>query len=218
MCTQNEESAKSQRPADRGTSPLSIQESFSALGLTFVLYVLMTSLPSLSSMESYLGIQLIAFALPPFLWSRMKGERLGWCYPKGRDLALSVLLGIATSLFIIYALSPWLLKWLRPSEVSTIKSLLHQSRPISIATLALIPAFAEETLFRGALTRSLAPFHKGVALIFPAFLFALIHFSIARFIPTLCVGLLAGVLVMRKNLSCAFVFHATYNATALFLI
>lgn len=58
---------------------------------------------------------------------------------------------------------------------------------------ALVPAFAEEVLFRGVLQRTLEEVYTPLkAILYTSLVFALIHFNIAQFAPLLLIALLLG--------------------------
>ncbi len=88
---------------------------------------------------------------------------------------------------------------------------------LMVPTLALIPAFLEELLFRGILCSELD--RRGIlrTVIVSALLFALVHFDLANFPFYLFAGaLLALVLYATDSLVAAMILHAAYNLASLF--
>ncbi|KPL07927.1 hypothetical protein AMJ86_02435 [bacterium SM23_57] len=97
----------------------------------------------------------------------------------------------------------------------------------SIAMMALLPAVCEETLFRGFIMTGFQK--KGgatKAVILTALLFGLFHLNPYRYLPTACLGLLIGAIVIwtgsiwpgiiahfAANATSTLVFHLTYQST-----
>ena len=71
----------------------------------------------------------------------------------------------------------------------------------------------EELMFRGFLLPSLATFIPlPAAVLLSSFFFALIHFSVQRFLPLLLLGIIFGlVFVGSRNLAAPIALHALYN-------
>lgn len=89
------------------------------------------------------------------------------------------------------------------------------ARPLALdlATLALVPACAEELLFRGVLFGALRP-RLGTtgAVVACAVAFGLYHASPYRFVPALFGGVLLGVVRAGAGLGPAIAFHFANNA------
>lgn len=85
--------------------------------------------------------------------------------------------------------------------------------PILIAVLAIVPAVAEELAFRGVVLGALRRrMQLPGALVLQALLFALLHGSLFRLLPTFCLGLLLGLLAARtRSLWPAMLAHALNN-------
>ena len=89
----------------------------------------------------------------------------------------------------------------------------------AILCVTLIPAAAEELLFRGLIQGALAKRFSGKAAVWvSAILFALLHRSVLAFPQILAIGLVLGVLRVRSGgLVLPIVFHAFYNFAVLVL-
>jgi membrane protease YdiL (CAAX protease family) len=88
-----------------------------------------------------------------------------------------------------------------------------------LLALAVIPAVCEELLVRGLVTRSLAPrLGRLAAILISAALFALLHASPARLLPTACFGvLLAYATLATGSVIPSMLMHVLNNAMALLL-
>ena len=88
---------------------------------------------------------------------------------------------------------------------------------LMIPTLVLLPAFAEELMFRGLLCAELDRRGTLRAILVSALLFALIHFDASNLLLYFLSGvLLALVLYATESLICVMLLHAAYNAASLF--
>lgn len=119
------------------------------------------------------------------------------------------------------ALHAWIERvWPTPPEL---REAMHRlvipasgARPLAVdlAALALVPAVAEELLFRGVLFAAVrARLGATVAVVATAIAFGLYHGSIYRFAPAAFAGILLGVVRVRSgSLWPAMAFHAANNA------
>lgn len=88
----------------------------------------------------------------------------------------------------------------------------------SIVLIAVVPAVAEETLFRGALLYTWLPFGKKRAVLHTALLFALIHFQPAVLPTLLLLGLLlAHVALQTGSCYASMGMHMGYNLIVILL-
>lgn len=103
------------------------------------------------------------------------------------------------------------------AEVPALEELLRGPRlTLSIACLSLVPAFAEEIVFRGLWTRALTT-RLGVtaSCCLTALAFGSYHLSFAQWLPTtLLGGLLAWATLRSNSLWTAITLHAVNNAVA----
>ncbi len=88
---------------------------------------------------------------------------------------------------------------------------------LALLTTAVIPAFAEECLFRGTVLPALLPYGKSSALIASALLFGLMHQNAGQFFYSVIAGLILGYLYMRtRSIWCGVLLHFLNNALSLF--
>lgn len=101
------------------------------------------------------------------------------------------------------------------------KTLFAADRPLALdlAALALSPAICEELLFRGVLLRaSRAVMSVSRAVLLNGLLFGLFHLDIYRFFPTMLLGIVLAVIVIRSgSIYPSMLFHFLNNACALII-
>lgn len=137
-------------------------------------------------------------------------RRLGLTFPRGWQILLAVACAGAFYAFGLGAEAAQ--RWLTPEVAARVGSATGQlyrgvDTPLGIATIALVPAICEETLFRGALQPRLG-------LIWTAVAFALLHTQYGLSIDELAVLLLAvglGLLRRFTNTTTSMLCHAIYN-------
>lgn len=96
--------------------------------------------------------------------------------------------------------------------------IIPRNKVIGLFLIALTPAICEETLFRGIMLRAYETKGTIRAIFFTGFMFALMHFSIVRFVGPLFIGILAGYLVVRSNsIIPAVITHFTFNGISLLI-
>ncbi len=86
---------------------------------------------------------------------------------------------------------------------------------ICLGLLALLPALAEELMFRGIIQSIvLKKTNKvGLSIVSQAVLFTLLHFSLYEFMGILAMGILLGILAYKFGLLASIVAHIIFNAT-----
>lgn len=83
---------------------------------------------------------------------------------------------------------------------------------LSFITTAMVPAFCEEFLFRGAILSSLKPFGKAPAIIISAVLFGLMHQNAEQLLYATAAGLVLGYVVYETgSMWCAILIHFVNN-------
>ena len=90
---------------------------------------------------------------------------------------------------------------------------------LNIALLALLPAIAEELIFRGIIFNGLrTKFNEWVAVVFSALLFALMHGSLDQLVYPFILGMVLAWIVLRTNsLVSSMIVHFLNNAIVLTL-
>lgn len=105
--------------------------------------------------------------------------------------------------------------WLVPSFSSGVSITQHQE-PYQLILLmfssAVIPAFAEELLFRGALITHLKPYGKGTAVLVSALLFGVMHMNLSQLLYATAAGVVLGVVyVSTSSFWLCFLIHFANN-------
>lgn len=153
----------------------------------------------------------------------MKQVFLGICLVVASFPLIGFLLEINMKLSLPEFLAP-LERWIYSSEeaaqlltdkflsVTTTKGLI-----INILLIAVLPAFGEEFIFRGALMRTLKQWTNNahLAVWLSAIIFSAIHIQFLGFLPRLFLGALFGYMVMYSgSLWIAIIAHFVNNAIA----
>ena len=88
---------------------------------------------------------------------------------------------------------------------------------MSFVTMAIIPAFVEEFLFRGLVQTNLRPFGRGVAIIGSAVLFGAMHQNIQQVFYATVAGLVLGYLYeVTDSIWCGILLHFMNNSFSVF--
>jgi membrane protease YdiL (CAAX protease family) len=134
-----------------------------------------------------------------------------------------------TSLLLVLGLGPFAnlcglavakLSGANLQAMEQIATLIRRASPWELLPLALVltlmPAFVEESLFRGLVFRSLTGIRVGLAVVLQALAFGFFHLDIAQGVATSILGLGFGYIVMTTgSLVGAMIAHAGYNLTVL---
>jgi membrane protease YdiL (CAAX protease family) len=167
--------------------------------------------------------QLVAIGGVPLAAVRLSGrsatEALALRRPSGRALLGALLIGVSFWYLNMIAVAPIAEQLLREGEQRQLEQmLLGPSVPLweTVLVISLIPALCEELLVRGLVLSSLAPALGRVAAIaITAALFALLHFSLARALPTALFGaLLAWIALRSRSVLPGMLVHLANNALA----
>lgn len=129
----------------------------------------------------------------------------------------AVLIGVAA-----WYLNLWLVELVQVPENESarreIQRILEQT-PLApvLAAIAVLPAIAEELVFRGVLLRSLATrFHAGVAIAISSAVFAIYHLEPSQMVTTFMLGLALGYLTLRsRSIVPAMLCHFLNNTIAI---
>lgn len=146
--------------------------------------------------------------------------RLGLVKPRARFVIAGLLVGVS-SWYPSLALLTWLQSWLRlPGDTGVLERLTRQP-PLGLAlvVIAVLPAIAEEMLFRGVLARGLDT-RLGAfwAILISAAAFGLYHLLPIQMIPTFLLGLALGVIAVRgDSIVPTMIAHALNNTIAIVL-
>jgi membrane protease YdiL (CAAX protease family) len=200
------------------------------------LLALVTIAPQLSArwgLGGVLASEVALVLLPTAAWLRARPvsrAELGLAdlrVPQvARALGGGALIGAGACWLLALGVALLLDRWLKPTpEVrQSLERLIlplegARSLWIDLAALALVPAIAEELLFRGVLYGVLAERMRAFgAVAVTALAFALYHASAYRFAPAALAGLLlGGVRVWSGSLLAAIACHAANNLTVIAL-
>lgn len=70
---------------------------------------------------------------------------------------------------------------------------------LGFVSIAIVPALAEEFLFRGCILSNFLPYGKTGAIVFSALLFSLMHGNFAQFLYTFVAGLVLGIVYIETG-------------------
>lgn len=169
-------------------------------------------------------IEAVCFLLPSALAARattgsVRGA-LGLRRPSGQVLVGALLVGATFWYLNLVLVAPIFAEHTSVSD-RALASGLAEGYPLAVELLilTLVPALCEEVLVRGAITRGLAArYGPVVAVVLSSGYFALLHLSLARALPTLVLGGLLAVAVLRTgSIVPGMIIHALNNAAALLL-
>jgi membrane protease YdiL (CAAX protease family) len=155
------------------------------------------------------------------LHARSRVDRLGLVRPSGRALAGAALVGLSGWA----VLAAWILPLqdrIAPTPPGLEEALANATAGPTwavVCAVALVPAVCEELLCRGALTFALrrrAP--AAAAVLVSALLFAALHGSPYRFVPTFLLGVLFGAIALRAgSIVPTILAHAVNNAAVVLI-
>ncbi len=178
--------------------------------LTFGLSYL---LPKGGSIYSYgLIMQFAALLIPASLYMSLKGEKLP---QKMRINALSPAKTVFLLLFVLAIFCGSVLYSLLLGNTDTGNEALS-SEPafLSLLCLAVLPAFAEELLFRGILMTELESHGPVTAVALSSVLFAMLHFDLKMLPMYLFSGLMLALCAyVTRSLLASCTVHLLYNLT-----
>ncbi len=164
-----------------------------------------------------------AFVLPAVVWAAVKGA-FSRVFPSARLTPVSVLSALALAAggsLVALALAGVLSGFGGAArEEEALRRFLFQFSPgMRLLLFGLIPAFCEETLFRGAFLASLRRWNAIPACVTSGVLFALFHGSVLRFMPVAVLGTVLATIVWRTgNLWLSMAGHALHNTAILVVL
>lgn len=206
-----------------------------APGEAFVLFAVCTLLllGAGSEMQAY-GLGGVAaslwlcLALPVAVAARWRlgpdaALALGLRRPRLRHIIGAALVGASGWIVLVSLVLP-VQEWLFPTPPALEEALRtlvapESSLALKLFAVAITPAICEELLCRGALLRSLVrPLGRTGAVVVSALMFAVLHLSAYRFVPTFMLGVLLGTVALAsRSLWPAMLVHALNNATVVLL-
>ena len=143
---------------------------------------------------------------------------LGLARPSAVHLAGAILVGASAWIVVAYGVVP-LQELVAPAPRALTEALERVATPTGspvgpLLAIALTPGICEELLCRGAIQPALrARFGTGRGVLIAALLFAALHLSLYRFVPTFLLGLSYGALAVASgSIVPAMVAHTLNNA------
>jgi sodium transport system permease protein len=166
--------------------------------------------------------EILCIAVPTLLVARVRGAPaaiLRLARPRPLALAGAALVGASAWVVLATVLLP-LQERIAPAPPELDRALEEATRGPLLATLAaaaLAPAVCEELLCRGALLFALRPrLGRAGAVLGSALLFALLHLSPYRLLPTFALGALFGAIALASgSIFPSMLAHALNNAAIL---
>jgi sodium transport system permease protein len=202
-------------------------EALLLFGVVFILLILVGSrLQSWRLVPGLLVTEWVLILGTVILWLRANEvdlrSGLGLEAPRPRALLGALLAGASAWYLVVTLVEPLMDRVLpMPHEVVEQLRRLVGRRPLGVElpVMAISPAICEETLFRGALLRSLSPrLGRVSAIVLTGLLFGLFHMSVYRLVPAALLGVALGVVATRSgSLYTAMLFHAANNAAVVLL-
>jgi sodium transport system permease protein len=162
-----------------------------------------------------LAPMLLVIALFGFSWREVLALRL----PTPRGVAGAALLGASA-----WALVIALVRFFPPpkelaEELAKLGTAGGSSLALTLLLVAVLPAVCEEFFFRGLVFSGLRRVGPVVAVLVSALLFALMHGSIYRLMPTFCLGVLLGYIRLTTgSIAPGIIFHTLNNGIAMALL
>jgi membrane protease YdiL (CAAX protease family) len=144
---------------------------------------------------------------------------LGVRRTSARFLVSAVLLGISMW-YVTFLVVELVQPPADPEQLEKLNDLVVQLPFVpTLVAFTIFPAVAEELVFRGVLTRSLAPrFSRGVGIVISAAVFSLYHLFPPQMVSTFLLGLVLGLLTVRaRSIVPAIIVHLLNNAIAIVL-
>ena len=201
---------------------LSAGDALAVFAVSSVLMVIIGVPMQATGLGGVAASEWLLLALPTLLLARARGAGLADSLALKRIGART-----ATGALLIGASAWYVLVWLvvplqeriapTPPELrEALEALVPagMSLPLLILIVALTPAICEELLCRGAIARSLVgAIGPAGAVVVSALLFAMLHLSIYRFVPTLLLGLVLGATALATGSTLtSMIIHLMNNA------
>ncbi len=154
----------------------------------------------------YQGIYLFSFLFPAgffyMISNSSRTERVMTEIRLGASFPLMLLAGLAVVLAAAY-LNSFLMEFFNYSkyteEIMTTDLSENYLLLLAFIGTAIVPAFAEEFLFRGVILTNLLPYGKTTAIVASSALFALMHQNAGQLLYTFVAGIVLGFIYVRTR-------------------
>lgn len=163
---------------------------------------------------AYMG----AFMLSAFLFGLARKTEPMRLEIKLRGDSLAWIFGGIACLFVFSYLNGIFMNLISVPDTGDIIKEAHKymadySIVLQFITVAIVPAFCEEFLFRGVILSNLMPYGKGLAIIVSSVLFGLMHGNFYQFLYTMAAGMILGLLyVLTDSIWCSVLMHLINNS------
>lgn len=159
---------------------------------------------------------------PSFLYMKIAGEKVKDLIPYRKIRFLDAILAVLITylcyplLVVINLLSMFFVEN-TSAQVSGMMS--TQSLWVNVLLVAILPAFAEEFVFRGMLYHTYKKYSMGKAVLLSAFLFGCMHMNFNQFLYTFAFGcILAMVVEASGSILASMVCHFILNLNSVLLV
>lgn len=150
-------------------------------------------------MAAYLFSFMFPVAVFGWLLPREKRERMRLGVTLGKDIPLTIIAAIGLILSFSF-LNSILVDFIDFSSIMESNAVDSPAKLIlQFMSVALVPAFCEEFLFRGCVLSNLLPFGKTTAIIGSAVLFSLMHGNPAQYLYTAAAGIILGFVYVQTG-------------------
>lgn len=190
-------------------------------GEEYSVVVLTDTVSEIFSMLAYIGAFLIPAFVLKLLLKRGKTTYEPIAFrPHVPSVAPLIVLAAIALNFAAARMNNLVVSLLFPAQNTDMSVLLDSADAwykivLELISVAVIPAFVEEILFRGVILSNLMPYGRGVAILESAVLFGLMHGNILQFFYTTLMGIVLGfVCVKTKSIWCGVGIHFFNNAVS----
>ncbi len=177
---------------------------------------------------SMIVLQLLIFVLPTVFYSKLRGKKLTQKLPSKKLSGHKI--GFIFSCFGVLVFGSALLNtavFYISGKTEQAASLYETFNPLNttsltnlayiIIALAIIPAITEEYTFRGIIQSEYSSYGVGVAIIMTSLMFAMLHFSLSKFIVYFFCGIIASYVVyITQSVLAGMLVHLLNNLYSLF--
>jgi membrane protease YdiL (CAAX protease family) len=203
-------------PTEPRTPQLYQALAITGLGIATI-YGFQLVLSSLGVLEIVASAVADVVTVAALLWlARTRRVDLGLRMPPARFLVAGLLVGLSA-----WYIALEIVLWVQPpGDERLLQRVVEQgSLAPALLGLALLPALAEELVFRGALARGLATrWPRWAAIVVSAAVFAVYHLIPSQMLGVLPLGLALGLLAVQSgSVVPGMIAHLTNNAIALVL-
>lgn len=201
-------------PLYHAAAPTHLAMSFTAMAIGAIYLVQLIAAQLISTSGAFL-ISFGAAATGVVWGAKKRAFRLGATPAPARFWIAATLIGSST-----WCVGLALVSWLEPPGDPGHLELVVKRLPLATALLglAILPALAEELVFRGVLARALARRSTALAIVGSALVFSLYHLLPIQVVATMPLGIALAILAVRSDsILPGMLAHALNNALVIAL-